>query len=54
MVLEVVCLRQLNNQILNHYNMHLEIEKIEKDLLEVCGFLELMLHPGIWALRIQS
>jgi hypothetical protein len=37
MVLEVGFLGLLNNPILNLYNMHLEIEKIKKELLELYG-----------------
>jgi hypothetical protein len=37
MVLEVDYLELLNNLILNLYNMHLEIEKIRKELLELFG-----------------
>ena len=37
MALEVDCLEPLNNLILNHYNMHLEIERIRRELLGLCG-----------------
>ena len=37
MVLEVDYLELLNNLILNLYNMHLEIEKIRKELSELFG-----------------
>ena len=33
-------IKQQNNRILNHCNIHLEIGKIEKDLSDHCGFLE--------------
>jgi hypothetical protein len=37
MELAVGYLEPLSNQILNPYNMHLEIERIKKDLLELFG-----------------
>ena len=43
MVLEADCLKLLNNRILNHYNMHLEIEKTENVHSEVFGSQESML-----------
>ena len=43
MVLEVDYLELLNNLILNLYNMHLEIEKIRKELLEL-----------LWIARINA
>ena len=43
MAQEVVYLKQLSNLISNHCNMHLEIEKTRKDLLDRFGLLELML-----------
>ena len=38
--LEVDYLKQQSNPILNLFSMLLEIEKIEKDLLDLYGFLE--------------
>ena len=40
MVLEVDYSKLLSNQISSHFNMHLEIEKIEKEILDLFGFLE--------------
>ena len=44
MVLEVDCLEQLSNQILNPFSMHLGKKKIEKELLDPYGLQELMQH----------
>ena len=40
MALEADWLRLLNNLILNHYSMHLEIGRTKKELLGHYGFLE--------------
>ena len=42
MVQEVDYIKLLNNQISNHYNMHLEIERIKKGLSGLYGLQELM------------
>ena len=39
---EVDFIKLLNNLILSHFSMHLEIEKIKKDPSDHYGFLELM------------
>jgi hypothetical protein len=44
---EAGCLGLPSNQILNLFNMLLEIEKIEKELSGHCGFQELMLHQEL-------
>jgi hypothetical protein len=44
MAQEVDYLEQLNNQILNLFNMLLEIEKIEKEPSDHYGLQELMQH----------
>ena len=43
MVLEADFIKLPNNQILNHFNMHLEIEKTEKEILDLYGLLVSML-----------
>ena len=47
MVQEVDFIKRQNNQILNLFNMLLEIEKIKKELLEIYGSQELILHLGL-------
>ena len=44
MGLEVDFIKLQNNLILNHFSMLLEIEKIEKELLDHYGLQELMLE----------
>ena len=47
MVQEADFTKLQNNQILNPFNMLLEIEKIKKELLEIYGSQELILHLGL-------
>jgi hypothetical protein len=42
-----------SNLISNLFNMHLGIEKIEKELSDLFGFLELMLDQGALEFHIQ-
>ena len=51
--LEVDYLELQSNLISNLFNMHLEIEKIEKELSDLFGFLELMLDQGALEFHIQ-
>ncbi len=41
MAQEVGSIRPRSNLIPNHFNMHLEIEKIKKEALDLYGFQEL-------------
>ena len=54
MELEVDSLKLQNNLILNHFNMHLEIEKIKKEALDLYGFQELMQEQENLMFLIQS
>ena len=54
MELEVDYSELPSNLISNLFNMHLEIEKIEKELSGLFGFLELMLDQGAWGFIFNS
>ena len=46
-VQEVDCIKRLSSLISNQCNMHLEIERIKKELLDLYGFQELTQHQGL-------
>ena len=47
MVQEAGSIRPRSNLISNLFNMHLEIEKIKKEALDLYGFQELIQHQEI-------
>ena len=54
MELEADYLKPLSNQILNHFSMLLEIEKIGKENLDLYGLPESMLDQENWESHILS